>query len=83
MCLITQSESGRWTLEDQYIAWWQKGYSRPEGWIGVDLRAGKGKKLGCASSNYGEKQTTDQRARSDDLTSDLCTPLDSQRVRAF
>lgn len=24
-------------------AWWQKGYSGPEGWIGVDLRAGKGK----------------------------------------
>ncbi len=57
--------------------WWAWGMD----WCWFKCR--KGKKLGCLSSNYGEKRATDQPARSDDLTSDLCTPLDCRRVRAL
>lgn len=47
-----------------------------ERWICVDLSARKGKTLVFCAVIMGEKHAAEQPARSDDLTLDLCSPLD-------
>lgn len=64
--------------------WWEKVHLKYKIDYG-HLRVRKGK-VGSMSSNYGlkkkkKKKAAHHQARSDDLTSDLCTPLDCQRVR--
>lgn len=49
----------------------------------MKLNEAKKGKVGSMSSNYGKKEEEKKnQARSDDLTSDLFTPSDCQRVRA-